>query len=219
MRNDNGRVSVFIAVLFSGLVFVGLAAYLFATAADYSANGEKTDATITRIEEHFDGDDTDYYVYVEFYVDGVKYSGLLGVYEAGFREGKTIPVLYKRDNPKEFIYGKRNNFIAALFFAAGLFMLFLTAGYWAYKLLAAIKLAIYKRNGNMIRATVTRKELSARSFLGRNPALVSFTGEEGLIYEKRYIFGADELKEGDEVNIYVKVGGESFAVENINKSE
>ena len=220
MKKDNGRVSAFILVLLSGIIFTGIACFMFIRTADFSENGEKTSAKITRIEERYNGEDTDYYVYVEFFVDGVTYGGRLGTYEIGFTEGKTVPIIYKRDNPSEFIYGKRNNFFAVLFLIAGLFLLFLTVGVYVAKFFSFIKLAAYKRSGRKVFATVTRIEVSDKSFFGRRPALASFTDEEGMIYEKNYFFGAEEFKEGDSVTIYVKSGGaDDFAVENINKNE
>ena len=100
-----------------------------------------------------------------------------------------------------------------------MFLLFLTAGFWIYRLFSAIKLAVYKKTGKEVRAVVTRKEISTKSFLGRSPTLVSFTGDDGLIYEKNYIFGAEDIAEGQTITIFVKIGGDSFAVENINKNE
>lgn len=64
-----------------------------------------TDAVITRIDEDVDftSDDlrTDYTVYVHYTVGGKDYDEVLGYFENGYEEGKTIQIRYNPENPTD----------------------------------------------------------------------------------------------------------------------
>lgn len=65
----------------------------------------KTEAVIEKIEQIYAGEDEDghskyeYEVYVRYTVDGREYHEKIGDYESGFKEGKTITLLYNENDP------------------------------------------------------------------------------------------------------------------------
>lgn len=71
---------------------------------DFKKTALPAEAVITNIEtvvtRDSDGDrTTKHYVDIEYYADGKTYSGPLGYYSSGMREGDTITVYYDPDNP------------------------------------------------------------------------------------------------------------------------
>ena len=91
----------------------------------YVKNGIKTEAVITKIDKEYsdtNDDDTDI-VYVEFYVDGVKYSGRLDTYIISMKEGKKVKIYYMKDNPEKFIYAGSTLLFPLIFFISGAFSL------------------------------------------------------------------------------------------------
>ena len=65
----------------------------------------KTEAVIEKIEQIYAGEDEDgrskydYEVYVRYTVDGREYHEKIADYESGFKEGKTITLLYNENDP------------------------------------------------------------------------------------------------------------------------
>ncbi len=111
-----------IVVLCCALVFFIVGCVFLARAFSFKKYGEKTNAVITRIEESYDSDgDTDYTVYVSYSVKGVKYENVrLNTYTSGMREGKTIPILYMRDNPSDIDYFKTSFSMPIIFLGISL---------------------------------------------------------------------------------------------------
>ena len=68
-----------IAIICAGLFFRSLT-------NEFEENSEATTATIIRIDEDYHGDSKDHKVYVEFEVDGIRYSGKLDLYHSGMKE-------------------------------------------------------------------------------------------------------------------------------------
>ncbi|MBQ7522805.1 MAG: DUF3592 domain-containing protein [Clostridia bacterium] len=94
------QVIIPIIILVAGVVFLILGIGNVQKRNDYPT----TTAVITKIETHEainedDSSDTD--VYVEYMVNGKKYSNELGEYVASFTEGATIEIYYNPQNPDE----------------------------------------------------------------------------------------------------------------------
>ena len=197
--------STLLPVLAGGLIFLTAAVVVFLKTADFTANGVKTDAVITEINGHYVGDDYEHDVFVKFTVDGREYRGELNVYEAGFKVGKTVPIIYKTDNPNDFIYGKRNTFIAVIMGAAGLMLVIIALKSPVCALAGKLRLAVYKRKGKAVSATVIRIDLpETKDLIREHTALLSFSGEDGNIYEKKFAyFDESQASVGSKVCLYV----------------
>ena len=55
--------------------------------------------------------------------NGEEIEGELDAYKSGFREGKTVPVLYLPDDPQTFTYEKNGLLLPLIFGGAGVFLL------------------------------------------------------------------------------------------------
>ncbi len=213
---NKSRFSYLFPIIAVATIFWAAAAIIFFRTADFVKNGAKTEAVITKIDGHYDGDDYEHDVFVRFSVDGTDYYGELNAYEAGFRVGKSVPIIYKTENPNDFIYGKRNAFISVLLFAVGAFLFFIALKAPVSALFGKISLAIKKRDGKEVEATVTRVETSeAKGLISKFSAVVSFLGDDGAFYEKKFgYFNSDLIHVGSKVRLYVDYyNADKFAVD------
>lgn len=202
--NRNQKI-VYAIVLICGLVFTLVSVIIFASTIKFKSNGIKTDATITKIERNYSGDDENFDVYVEFFVDGEKYQGRLNAYEIGFAEGNKVPILYLKDNPGEFIYAKHNFLIATIFLIVGLALLAVTVGLSINHLITKIKIKKLKQTGKKVIATVKQVQDNSKiRFAGSVMKLVSCIGENGKLYEKKILCPINGgIKQGDKLIVYV----------------
>ena len=103
------KVIIPVVLLVAGVLFLILGIGNVQKRNDYLT----TNAVITKIEIHEDdvGEDgsTDADVYVEYTVNGKKYSNELGEYMSSFTEGAAIEIYYNPQNPDEI-------FSASMFF-------------------------------------------------------------------------------------------------------
>jgi len=201
MKKRNNLILALILV--AGIIFVLISVIIFAEVTKFKHNGVKTQAVITEIRSYYVNDETEYDVFVEFDVDGTTYSGKLNVYEMGFHEGKVIPVYYMADNPNDFIYGKRNYFIAIIFLIAGIFMLVISGGKVAATVVRKMKIKRMKETGTHVSATVRRidgnnKTKGLKSFY----VTVSCIDDFGRLFEKKMFIDDNLIKEGDVVDVY-----------------
>ncbi len=58
------------------------------------------DAVIKNIEEHYTGEDTDYEVYVEYYINNKKYNEKLDFYSSNMFEGQELKIYYDKNDVK-----------------------------------------------------------------------------------------------------------------------
>jgi hypothetical protein len=102
MKNKQLKaIFIIFALVGFGLLLGSVAVHI--NNANFAKDAKEAIATITRIETYHDSDgDTRHNVFVEFEVSGKKYSGKLGYYSSGMREGGTTIVLYNSDNPQKF---------------------------------------------------------------------------------------------------------------------
>jgi len=59
----------------------------------------ETPATITRIDTEWVGDESEHHVFVKYTYEGEDYSGELGSFTTGMKEGKEITILVDSENP------------------------------------------------------------------------------------------------------------------------
>lgn len=99
------KIPIFFLSFFGGIllfmsVLIGSISY---TTSVKFENAETTNAQITNIT--YDSFDESYDVYIEFYVEGVRYSGKLNYYSSSMRLNDIIEIKYLATDPNEFIYG------------------------------------------------------------------------------------------------------------------
>lgn len=201
LKSSSGK-SVNLIILLTGFIFIAVALFIFVRTIKYETNGVKTDAVITDITTRYSGSDEEYDVYVEFYVEGVRYAGKLNSYESSFYEGKSIVIYYMPDNPNDFVHGSHNHLLAFLFFAFGgtavAVIIFLTVS----EKVKARRVKLCKKQGTEYVATVTGVEKSER-FRVANFYTVTLLIENGDYLEKKMMLGKGKtLIEGDKVTVY-----------------
>lgn len=110
-NNEAAPLGMSVFILIISLIFAGIGAFV----SFFKLDGYvKTRAVITNIErEYIDSDTTSYTVYVDYMVDGQRYSGVSDVYESGYKVGKRIDIYYNPDDPTD-IHG--NSSIVGYFF-------------------------------------------------------------------------------------------------------
>jgi Protein of unknown function (DUF3592). len=87
----------------AGALFIAVGIFFYKKDADFKNNSVETMGIITKIVSSYDSDgDSSHNVYVEFSVQGEKYSGEINYYSSGMYEGKDIVIYYNPDNPNDF---------------------------------------------------------------------------------------------------------------------
>ena len=89
-----------ILLIAGGIVTVVFSAKTLGKYKTYS----ETEAVIDRIDADYSGEDVEYHVFVKYTVDGKDYRGELGSYNASFKEGATIGIMYDPADPAEILY-------------------------------------------------------------------------------------------------------------------
>lgn len=125
MKRGNKAVKIVMSVfLIVGIIFVALGLFIWNDTKNFMKNAIKTEATIERINERYHGDgDSDYDVYVSYFVDGESYTEELNTYNSSMREGKKITIYYNPDNPKEIISSDSSIIVIIFLIIGGVFVL------------------------------------------------------------------------------------------------
>jgi len=97
-----------LGIIFStvGIAIISMGLFFRSLTNEFEENSEATTATIIRIDEDYRNGKEDYEVYVEFEVDGIRYSGKLDLYHSGMSVGEEVTVYYNKSDPNDF----RSNF-------------------------------------------------------------------------------------------------------------
>ena len=213
MRKHKSFTSLII--VFAGLIFLFAGAFITAKTADFRKNGVRTQAVITDIDGHYDSDgDYVHDVFVTFNVSGTEYSGKLNAYEARFKVGMEVPVLYKPENPRDFIYDNHNAFLAFIMFLAG--GLVIVSGLYkpVSEIVLKIKINSLKKTGRTVLATVRMTEIRGKGILDLTPTVISCIDETGRLYEKKMLIKDGSVKVGDAVMLYVdREDDEKFVID------
>jgi len=117
-------------------------------------NGIKTQATITDIQFTRTGNSTNYYVLVEYGVDGVTYHNELGTYYAGMSEGQVIDIWYLKTDPNKITDASTTNTGPIIVYCFSGFML-LAAGIFVFISLNSKDLTNLKKTGTKVTYRVT----------------------------------------------------------------
>ena len=113
-----------ILIFVAGVLFLTVAVFAWIKTVTFRGEGVHADAVIVGIETDYFGDDEDHEVTVRFTTEnGEEIEGELDAYKSGFREGKTVPVLYLPDDPQTFTYEKNGLLLPLIFGGAGVFLL------------------------------------------------------------------------------------------------
>lgn len=125
MNRGNKAVKIVMSIfLIVGIIFVALGFFIWNDTKNFMKNAIKTEATITRINERYHGDgDSDYDVYVSYFVDGNSYNEELNTYNSSMREGKKITIYYNPDNPKEIMSSDSSIIVIIFLIIGGVFVL------------------------------------------------------------------------------------------------
>ena len=171
---DNLITIIFFSVFtFIGLTFFIVGSLLLKFELDFKARAVEAQAVITNIRSGIrhtsSGGETAYDVTVEFTVDGRVYSGPLGYYSSGMREGQSVTVRYDRDDPRNF--HSATYFLPLLFMSLGAFfavigLAFVTAYYKKKR-----KIAGLIADGKLVNAEiidVIRSNMSINHYYGRH---------------------------------------------------
>ena len=217
IKNSNNKVLYLI--LFVGVLFIAVSVFMRVQKASYQLNGAMTNATITDIESYYDGDDYTHRAYVEFYVNGEKITGKLDYYTDSFKVGNTVPVLYMRDNPHNFIYGG-GNVASVICFSIGLLLFSFGTVVFALRLKNYIKKKKFKESfvyGKVLQTVENDKF----SLLNKRLTLVSAVDSNGHLYEKKIFLSLGQVNNGDTLKIYINPDNEEDFVFDIeeNKTE
>ncbi|MBP3922888.1 MAG: DUF3592 domain-containing protein [Ruminiclostridium sp.] len=146
MKKKTGVASIFVVIMFLlfSVVFLLIGIFGKIGTDTFIASAEKTDAIITEIETYTERDSdgdrhTRHRVYVEYYVNGVRYNAKLNHYDSSMREGKTVDVYYDPANPAKIM--SDNSVVFIIFICIG--------GAFALVTIAvAVALVISKRKHN-----------------------------------------------------------------------
>lgn len=167
------KTELITAIMFTliGGIFAALGIFLHSENSKFMETALSTEATITRIDSHYDSidEETEYDVFVRFDVDGKIYNGELNMYHVGMQEGGTTTIYYNPNNPSDF-RSSGSSFgtllfagIGGLFFIIGLVMLI-------SKIKAKSSANALKINGTLVQAQINTIDLNTSYAVnGRNP--------------------------------------------------
>jgi len=103
-----------------GLMIAGV--FLIVENENNKKHTTETEAIITRIEQYYLMDNqSTHNVYVQFSVNGTEYSGILGTYGSGMKEGNIVKIRYEPDNPQNFRYSGSSGGAGFLLLGGALF--------------------------------------------------------------------------------------------------
>jgi hypothetical protein len=112
-------ISIFF-VLF-GICFIIGSIYNYQHTTYLINNGEITEATITSIINDRSGEDVQTKVFVEYVINGIRYTNELGTYISGMKEGQIVPIRYLPENPNIILYSKYEYVLFWIFLCIGSF--------------------------------------------------------------------------------------------------
>ena len=116
---------VSVITILIGIVFVNLSKSVSESEAVKKETFIPTEATIVnmvRVKDSIGGayTDHDWHVYIEFDVDGRRYSTELNHYNSDMSIGQKVNILYNPDNPEDIIYEKNSAIFTASFSVIGI---------------------------------------------------------------------------------------------------
>jgi len=111
-----------------GSIITGI--FLIVENENYKKHTTETEAIITRIEQ--DNEST-HNVYITFSVNGTEYSGILGTYGSGMKEGNSVNIRYEPDNPQNFRYSSISGWGLGMLLVGGAFFIIGMVSYKQYK--------------------------------------------------------------------------------------
>ena len=125
--NEGGKKAFMsLCLIFSVIFFlVGLCAiigsfFIRADANEFIKTGIKIEAAILSIEEHGLGEDKHWEIFVEYEIDGIKYTNKLDQYSSKMYEGQNIQIRYLPDNPNKIAYSENEYVLFWAFLIGGL---------------------------------------------------------------------------------------------------
>lgn len=195
---------IFAILLLISVIMIAVSTAFVVRTVNYSKNGTKTLATITKIESRSGGNGrSSYDVYVEFFVDGVKYEGHLDTYVFTMKVGKQVPVYYLPDNPNDFTYGGNQTIFIAILYFSGVFTLCIALVFP----ISAIKrkqLEKFKQNATQIKAHINDIVYHDKSsFLGKHLLKISCLDDGGNEYSaKQYVINGQNVFITQEITVY-----------------
>ncbi len=211
MKKYNYKL-IFCTLFGFAIVLLVVATVIAARTVNYSKNGVKTYATITKIETVNDnvGDDNDvtHNVYVEFYVNGEKYEGRLDTYVYTMKTGKKVPVYYMPDDPNKFIYAGQPGLFPSMLYFFGLLALIISL-YFPISAIKKKKLASFKKTATPIKAHITDTCYNERSsFLGKHKLKIDCADDSGNEYHAaQFVTNGENVYVTKEITVYVGKNG------------
>lgn len=190
-----------VALIISGVAFSG---------KPFGSNGVKTDAVVGEIfvrgEENFVG--------LNYTAGGVKYYGTLAMPKTGAREGDKLTIFYDRENPANISFGGEISVVSVVFYAVGGICAFAAACFAASSLYAVSRLNRFKSRGTAVGAVVTGAYAKHNvAVFGVHPTRVVLRGDDGRVYEGRFLFDGGDLRVGDRVNVYLDRAKNKYAID------
>lgn len=177
-----------IIMIFFLIVDIVIFALLFSNWNDtknFMKNAIKTEATITKIDEKHHGGDTDYLVYVSYYVDGKSYNEELNSYSSSMREGNKVTIYYNPNNPSE-IRSNDNSFDEIILLLYGYLFILIPLIFFVINFIKKRKEKRIIAYGCLIYANIDHvfKNRSIK-VMGVRPFVIkaSTVGPDGLTYE------------------------------------
>ena len=194
---------IFAILLLISVILIAVSTAFVVRTANYSKNGIKTLATITKLESRSGENGRSYDVYVEFFVNGVKYEGHLDTYVFTMKVGKQIPVYYLPDNPNDFTYGGNQIFLIAILYFSGIFTLCI-AFVFPISAIKRKQLETFKLNATQIKARINDIVYHDKSsFLGKHLLKISCLDDGGNEYSaKQYVADGQNVFITQEITVY-----------------
>lgn len=211
MKKYNYKL-IFCTLFGFAIVLIVVATIIISQTVNYSKNGVKTYATITKIETINDnlGDENDvtHNVYVEFYVNGEKFEGKLDTYVYSMKKGKKVPIYYMPDNPNKFIYAGQPGLLPAMLYFFGLLALIISL-HFPVSAINKKKLASFKKTATPIKAHITDTDYNERSsFLGKHKLKIVCADDNGNEYHaSKFVTNGENVYVTKEITVYVGKDG------------
>lgn len=194
---------IFAILLLVSLIMIAASTIFVVRNANYTKNGIKTLATITKLESRSGENGRSYDVYVEFFINGVKYEGHLDTYVFTMKVGKQVPVYYLPDNPNDFTYGGNQIFLISILYFSGIFTLCI-AFVFPISAIKRKQLETFKLNATQIKARINDIVYHDKSsFLGKHLLKISCLDDGGNKYSaKQYVADGQNVFITQEITVY-----------------
>lgn len=207
MRKANNNKLISVLIFIFSLFMIAAGVFITIKQSYYGKNGIKTEAVITKIEREYSGygdDNETMNVYVEFYVDGVKYSGKLDTYIFSMKEGKKVKIYYLEDDPSDFTYAEDKFLLPLVFFITGALSL-CVAMIFPVSAIKKKKLNAFKKTASTTIARITDVNYNDKiMFMGKHK--LKITCEDGFGKEYKasgYVVNGNNAFVGKEITVYL----------------